>query len=56
MSLALYLPQMQLYSKDSRLGPLKTEGRIFWKGAGERVPEGWPSPREMSNLGMAALP
>lgn len=35
MSLALYLPEMQLCSKDSRLGSLKIEGIVFWKWVGE---------------------
>lgn len=35
MSLALYLPEMQLCSKDSRLGSLKIEGIVFWKGVGK---------------------
>lgn len=46
MSLALYLPEMQSWCKDSRLGPLKIEVRILWKVGGEGVLEGWQCPRE----------
>lgn len=49
------MPEMQLYSKDSRLGPLKIEGKHFFGRGGEGALEGWQSPKAMVGLGVAAL-
>lgn len=45
MNLALYLPEMQPWSKDSRLGLLNIEVRFLWKVGREGVQEGWQSPQ-----------
>lgn len=57
MSLVLYLPEMQLCSKDSRLGSLKSRRRQdFLEGEKGMDPGGLAESQGMSGLGIAALP
>lgn len=56
MSLALYLPEMLLYSRDSTLGPLKIEGRIFLEGVRGTAAGGLAESQRMSGLGWLPSP
>lgn len=56
MSLALYLPEMLLCSKDSTLGPLKIEGRIFLEGVRGEGAGGLAESQRMSGLGWLPSP